>query len=75
MLPVQVLEQAEQAVRECDLLLVVGTSGVVYPAAGLARQTSAKVVVVNPHATELDDAAHTIVRGTAAQVLPVALAG
>jgi NAD-dependent SIR2 family protein deacetylase len=29
-------------------MLVVGTSGVVYPAAGLARSTRGKVVVLNP---------------------------
>ena len=72
-LPVQVLEQAEQAVRECDLMLVVGTSGVVYPAAGLARQAGGPVVIVNPQPSELDDVARAIVRSTAAHCLPVAL--
>ena len=37
MLPVDILAAAEDAAQECDLMLVVGTSGVVHPAAGLAR--------------------------------------
>jgi NAD-dependent deacetylase len=73
MLPVAVLEAAQQAARDCDLMLVVGTSGVVYPAAGLARATQGRVVVVNPHPSDLDDAAHAVVRDTAARFLPLIL--
>jgi len=72
MLPLQVLSAAQEAAADCDLMLVVGTSGVVYPAAGLARAaaTQARVVVINPEPTELDDAAHVVLRGTAATLLP-----
>jgi NAD-dependent deacetylase len=70
MLPVRELRLAEQAARECDLMLVVGTSGAVYPAAGLARLAKGRVVVLNPHASELDDAADVVLRGTSAQLLP-----
>ncbi len=69
-LPRQTLAAAEAAVRECDLMLVVGTSGVVYPAAGLARMAAGKVVIVNPEPTELDDPAHVMLRGNAARLLP-----
>src|SRR5687768_2192200 len=69
-LPLQTLEAAEAAARECDIMLVVGTSGVVYPAAGLARMAAGKVVIINPEPTELDDAAHAVLRGKAAQLLP-----
>jgi NAD-dependent deacetylase len=69
-LPPDALGGAQQAARDCDLLLVVGTSGLVYPAAGLARTTRGKVVVVNPDATALDDAADAVLRGTAATLLP-----
>jgi NAD-dependent deacetylase len=69
-LPLQALADAERAARACDLMLVVGTSGAVYPAAGLARMTSGKVVVINPHESELDDAADVVLRGTAATLLP-----
>lgn len=73
-LPVDALARAEAAVNACDVMLVVGTSGVVYPAAGLvfqAHQQGAKVVMVNPQATELDMLADALVRAPAAQVLPV----
>ena len=43
-------EAAERAVRTSDLLLVIGTSGVVYPAAGLAR-LGKRVVEINVAAT------------------------
>lgn len=75
MLPMDVLAAAEEASAACDLMLVVGTSGVVYPAAGLARMTPGCVIVINPHASDLDDAAHEVIRGTAADVLPRLLAG
>jgi NAD-dependent deacetylase len=67
------LEAAEQAASACDLMLVVGTSGLVYPAAGLpavARRAGARVVIVNPGPTELDAQADAVVRGPAAEVLP-----
>ena len=54
-------------------MLVVGTSGMVYPAAGLplaARQAGATVVIVNPAPSEIDDFAHQVLRGTAAATLP-----
>jgi NAD-dependent deacetylase len=74
MLPAAELGAAEEAAAQCDLMLVVGTSGVVYPAAGLARATRGKVVIVNPVPTELDDAADAVLAGTAAGLLPVLLA-
>ncbi|MFC5500001.1 NAD-dependent deacetylase [Caenimonas terrae] len=72
-LPLDALTAAERAADRCDLMLVVGTSGVVYPAAGLARRTRGRVVVLNPEPTELD-AAGAVLRGKAAQLLPQLLA-
>jgi NAD-dependent deacetylase len=69
-LPLRALAAAEEAAGACDLMLVVGTSGVVYPAAGLARTAAGRVVIVNPEPTELDDAADAVLRGKAAQLLP-----
>lgn len=69
-LPLDALGAAQEAARVCDLMLVVGTSGVVYPAAGLARATRGKVVVINPDESGLDDAADVVLRGTAAGLLP-----
>lgn len=77
MLPQDALEAAEAAAQACDVMLVVSTSGVVYPAAGLAhtaRAAGAQVVVVNTEPTELDAVAHTVLRGPAAVVLPPLLA-
>ena len=73
MLPAAELAAAEDAAASCELMLVVGTSGLVYPAAGLARATAGRVVVVNPHASDLDDAADAVLRGTAAALLPLLL--
>lgn len=77
MLPEATLRAAEAAAQDCELMLVVGTSGAVWPAAGLAvtaRQAGAKVVIVNPDHTELDTHAHTVLRGPSAQLLPQLLA-
>jgi NAD-dependent deacetylase len=77
MLPAAALAAAEDAAQTCDLLLVVGTSGAVWPAAGLAhtaRQGGARVVVVNPEPSELDGVAHALLRATAAAALPALLA-
>ena len=73
MLPEDALRQAEQAASRCDVMLVVGTAGAVYPAAGLAHQAravGAQVIIVNPHPSELDELAHLRLAGTAAQMLP-----
>jgi NAD-dependent deacetylase len=77
-LPEGAMAAAEQAARRCQVMLVVGTSGAVWPAAGLAglaRRAGAQVVMVNPQPSEIDDEAHTVLRGTAAQVLPALLDG
>ncbi|MEJ6023364.1 SIR2 family NAD-dependent protein deacylase [Ramlibacter sp. PS4R-6] len=74
MLPVAALTAAEEAADSCDLMLVVGTSGVVYPAAGLAYRARGHVAVINPEPSGLDDAAHAVLRGKAAELLPGLLA-
>ncbi|HSV47506.1 MAG TPA: Sir2 family NAD-dependent protein deacetylase, partial [Ramlibacter sp.] len=70
MLPAETLAAAEHAADTCDLMLVVGTSGAVWPAAGLARRARGRVVIVNPETTELDDAADAALCGKAAELLP-----
>lgn len=67
---------AEQAVRQCDVLLTIGTPGLVYPAAGLpalAKQQRATVVVINPNVTDQDRLATHYLQGAAGQVLPALL--
>jgi NAD-dependent deacetylase len=73
-LPLDALQAAEAAADGAELMLVVGTSGAVWPAAGLAaraRQAGAWVAIVNPEPTDIDSDAHQLVRGMAAGVLPL----
>ena len=70
------LERAWTAAAEADLCLVVGTSGVVQPAASLASVTAragGRVVEVNPEATPLTPQVDVSVRRTAAAALPALL--
>ena len=70
LLPQRELAAAEEACEACDLMLVVGTSGLVYPAAGLAHRTRGRVVILNPEPTGLDEVADAVLVGTAAALLP-----
>ncbi len=75
-LPAQALDAARQAAERCAVMLVVGTSGAVWPAAGLAglaRRAGAAVILLNPHASEIDAEARLHLRGTAAGLLPALL--
>lgn len=77
MLDPAVLMRAEREVADAEVLLVVGTSGLVYPAAGLpaqARAAGARVIVVNPNDSALDDLADVTVRSGARAALPALLA-
>lgn len=77
-LPAGALETATAAAEEADVLLVVGTSGVVMPAAGLARVTrehGGRVVVINTEHTDLVRAGDVELLGGAAVVLPELVAG
>lgn len=72
-LPETALQQAFAAAAECDLLLSVGTSGQVYPAAQvpqIAARNGASVVHVNPQAVAGSGSREHSLQGAAAQVLP-----
>lgn len=72
-LPSQAWERAVEASARAELFLVVGTSAVVYPAAGLAevaRQAGARLAILNPEPTPLDSAADWALRGPAGEILP-----
>jgi NAD-dependent deacetylase len=67
------LARAESAAASCDLLLAVGSSLSVYPAAGLvptAHRAGARVVIVNAEPTGYDAIADVVVRGPISEVLP-----
>jgi NAD-dependent protein deacetylase/lipoamidase len=71
------IERAETAAVQCDVLLAVGSTLSVYPAAGLvplAREAGAEVVIVNAEPTPFDSIASAVVRGSISEVLPVLVA-
>lgn len=73
MLPVSVWEEAAGRAARCDVCFVVGTSAIVYPAAGLpvaARRAGAFLVEVNPEPTPLSEICDATIRGLAGEVLP-----
>ncbi|MEA3339336.1 MAG: NAD-dependent deacylase [Chloroflexota bacterium] len=72
-LPPGMLETAWAAAARCGLMLVVGTSAVVQPAASLplaALENGARLVEINPAETPLSACAHEVIRAPAAEALP-----
>ncbi len=72
------LTRAMAAARAADLLLALGTTLSVYPAADmvpLAVAQGAPVVIVNAEPTAMDDLADVLVRGSISEVLSAAVAG
>ncbi len=73
MLPPEVWGKAAEATALCNCFLVVGTSAVVYPAAGLiraARQVGAAVIEINLEATPASHAADVGLYGKSGEILP-----
>jgi NAD-dependent deacetylase len=76
-LPPDVWQAAENAARSADLFLVVGTSAVVYPAAGLAqiaKAAGARVVEINIAETKLSDRIDEFLQGPSGELLPQLIA-
>jgi NAD-dependent deacetylase len=72
-LPARALDDAREAAKGCDVMLVVGTSVVVEPAASLpflAVAAGALVVEVNPAPTALTGLAHYSIQSPAGTALP-----
>ncbi len=72
-LPAAAIEAAFAAGEEADVVLVVGTSSVVYPAAAIApaaRARGAFVIEVNPEETPLTRLADAALHGPAAEIVP-----
>jgi NAD-dependent SIR2 family protein deacetylase len=75
-LPQKELEQADQHAHQCDLMLVLGSSLMVNPAAslvGLALRSGAQVVLANRGETPYDDAVALRVRAGIGEVIPPAV--
>lgn len=74
MLPQRALQAALDAARASHLFLVVGTSGVVYPAAQLpytAQASGAAIIEVNPAPTPITQIADVHLAGPSGEVLPM----
>jgi NAD-dependent deacetylase len=72
-----VWDRAEKAARKADLLLVVGTSAVVYPAAGLVRLAKcagAKVIEINLAETAITNQIDAFLCGPCGELLPKLIA-
>lgn len=77
-LPVEEWDIAEQRIAEADLMIIVGTSGIVHPAAALpqlAQQRGVPIVEISPTRTELSRIADFTWMSTAAQALPALMRG
>lgn len=76
-LPAKVWQDAEKAAREADLFLLIGTSAVVYPAAGLAqiaKTSGARVVEINIAESALSDEIDQFLQGPSGELLPQLIA-
>lgn len=72
-LPTAVWRKAERAAENADLFLVIGTSALVYPAAGLAtiaKRAGAQVVEINIAETPLSHGIDIFLKGPSAELLP-----
>ena len=75
-MPEQAMLRAQAAVEACDLMVVAGSSLVVYPAAGFpehAKRLGAKLAIVNREDTPLDALADLVVRGEISPALSFAV--
>ncbi len=72
-LPEEAINAASEASQTCDVFLTIGTSAVVYPAAGfihLAKQRGVPVIEVNPDDTGATKIVDVALRGRSADILP-----
>jgi NAD-dependent deacetylase len=72
-LPAYAIDRAFAVSAQCDLMLVVGTSGIVQPAASLpvlARRSGAVVIEVNPNPSRITPLAHIFLQGPSGEILP-----
>jgi NAD-dependent deacetylase len=77
-MPPRAMQRAEEATRACELFLAIGSSLVVYPAAGfpeLAKRKGARLVILNRDPTPLDPLADLVLRSEIGPALTAAEAG
>ena len=71
-MPADAMQRAQDATMACDLFLAIGSSLVVWPAAGfplMAKRNGARLVIINRERTEFDDVADLVVRDDIGTVL------
>jgi NAD-dependent deacetylase len=76
-LPEETLRDATYEAYNCDLMLVIGSSLVVYPAAFLpryAKDVGARLVIINKEETPYDSEADILLQGAAGEVMTRILA-
>ena len=72
MLDQGVMSEAIAAIRCCDLFVSIGTSAVVYPAAGFprfAKENNARCIEINPEANEMSSLYDEAIRDTAGKAM------
>jgi NAD-dependent deacetylase len=70
-MPAAAMERAEQLTKRCDLFLAIGSSLVVWPAAGfplMAKRNGARLVIINREPTEFDDVADLVLHDEIGEV-------
>jgi NAD-dependent deacetylase len=76
-MPEMAMQRAEEMTLSCDLFLAIGSSLVVWPAAGfplIAKRNGARLVILNREATELDGIADLVIRDDIGTVLSTFIA-
>jgi NAD-dependent deacetylase len=71
-MPEDAMRRADELTRSCDLFLSIGSSLVVWPAAGfplMAKRNGARLAIINREPTEFDDIADLVVRQDIGTVL------
>ncbi|MGY5873640.1 MAG: NAD-dependent deacylase [Candidatus Thorarchaeota archaeon] len=73
-LPEEPMANAVELCRNTDLLIVIGTSLTIYPAAflpQLAKNSGAKIILINLEGKNKDDVADIVLKGRATEILPL----
>ena len=71
-MPEEAMRRAHDLTQACDLFLAIGSSLVVWPAAGFplqAKRNGARLVIINREATEFDGIADLVIRADIGEVL------
>jgi NAD-dependent deacetylase len=71
-MPDAAMQRAQVLARSCDLFVAIGSSLLVWPAAGfplMAKRNGARLVIINREATDFDEVADLVVRQDIGTVL------